>query len=168
MTLFFGEPELFAIELGRVAAPAFQNESQRGATYYWVSGRRVAGGEAHLEDLRFSMGRIVSDCGSRKMHAICDFSPQTAFQTLDAKILGYPVSANDLFAELPGDCLRFSLWFHHILGGKQFFLVDCGESARLIFGDSRGSFEGMVVAPISTFETVIESAYKHLEKLLGT
>ena len=104
-------------------------------------------------------------CGSRTQPSFCDAESERVFEVLDARIHQRPTKFAELAASVPTDFLRFSLWFHHIFGRKQYFLIDCAGESRLIYGESDGIYEGSVVAKIEWFERQIKDAFNYLESL---
>jgi hypothetical protein len=166
--VFFGIIDTFAIEISSCESSDLELPNfnpQIIYFYYWINGKRLAGGGGHVNDIHYSMRYVAFGNSSPPPALLCEAKSEDIFEVLDARINQRPTLLATLAASVPEDFLKFSLWFHHIFGHAQFFLIDCGADSRLIYGEGNGGFQGQVVAPIKSFVEAIQQAHMYLESL---
>jgi hypothetical protein len=154
---FFGLVDTFAIEISSYDSVDKDSSTINHDTihfHYWINGKKSAGGGGHINDIYYSMRHLGSDSVLLSQQAFCEAASKDVFEVLDARINQRPTSLAKLASAVPDDFLKFSLWFHHIFGHMQFFLIDCGDESRLIYGEANAGFRGQVVAPIESFVAI--------------
>ena len=110
-----------------------------GRICYWISGRQVGDYElgTSLRDVLTAMRWIVWDCGRRDGENLCGLPPERVYLELDTAIYGPGTDGIEVGSLVPESPARFDISIGvDVFNGWKAFLLDCGETAVILFKES--------------------------------
>lgn len=161
----FGQRESFAVSADIDADCG--GEWLYGKFCYWIAGTAVgdyAVGTS-LRDVLFQMKHVISDCGNRDGGKLCELPHQDIFDKLDTLLYGNAaVNPDDI--DSPA---RFNISIPvDVFDEWKIYLVECGDSARIIFKKNSDKNIKLHVLRKGEFDEAIKEAYRHLDSVYQT
>lgn len=162
--MLIGTKETFGVEYTLDANSG--GEWMYGKICYWIGGHQVGDYElgTSLRDVLFQLRYLVYDSGNREDFNLCTLAHDYIFYRIDDAIYGREEHSDTDILDMPA---RFNITIPvDVFDQWKIFLVDCGNSSKIVFKRIEDSQVYLSKIPKGYFDCVIGKFYSDLESLL--